>query len=158
MIEIDWETYLGDDLRSATVEDLKATEKRINQILPDALKNLIQEHGGETPLNLVPRHPDGRQMIIECIYHAHLNDADYDSYTIPSATSCLEDEGYVSLVAFCDTENVFLCLDYGVRSIDPPVVLVNRSFTPNDPKHKYVLADNFEEFLEKCTIPMNQVD
>lgn len=158
MIEIEWEAYLGDDLRIATTEDLNETEKRISKSLPDALKNLMLKHGGETPLNLIPQHPDGRQMTIECIYHAHLNDVDYNSYTIPSATSCLEDEGYVGLVAFCDTENVFLCLNYGARSIDPPVVLVNRSFTPSDPKHKHFLADSFKEFLEKYTVPMNQVD
>lgn len=158
MIDIEWEAYLGDDLRIATAEDLKETEQRINRSLPDALKRIIQKHGGETPLNLIPQHPDGRPMTIECIYHAHLNSTDYNSYTIPSATSCLEDEGYADLTAFCDTENVFLCLDYSVRDVNPPVVLVNRSFMPEDPKHKHVLADNFEAFLEKYTVPMNAVD
>lgn len=47
MKEIIWEDYLErDDLKTCTEADLKKEEQEVGVILPDALKTLIKEHGG----------------------------------------------------------------------------------------------------------------
>ncbi|MCP4748500.1 MAG: SMI1/KNR4 family protein [Desulfobacteraceae bacterium] len=159
MIEIEWENFLSESyLKTATNEMLDKNEKLIGKKLPKSLRSIIMEHGGQKPLNLVPIYPNGSRMSIECIYHAYFEDDKYDGYTIPFGTSALADEDYLNYVAFSYKSNVFLCLDYNVREINPPVVMVIRDSVPDDPKHKHFLADDFNEFLEKYTVPMDEVE
>lgn len=157
MLEIEWEEYLErEDLKYATDEMLDLNEKKVGRKLPASLRKMMKEHGGQTPLNLIPRYPNGKKWYIECIYHAHFDDDEDDGYTIPFSTSCLEDEDYLNYVPFSNRGNVFLCLDYNIRDVDPPVVMVIRDHGPDAPGIK--LAENFTEFLEKYTIPMDQVE
>ena len=153
MKDIIWEDYLErDDLKFCTEEELKKEEQKVGSILPDALKNLIKEHGGQTPVNLKPIYPKGKSMTIVCIYHAYPDDDEDGGYTISFKTSCLADENYNNYVVFRNKSNVFLALDYNVREIDPPVVFIFRDSLPDDPEHRYFLADNFQAFLEKYTV------
>jgi len=158
MIEIEWEEFVGDHLRKATDEILDKNEKEIGKKLPESLRNIMKEHGGEKPLNLIPKFPNGKDMLIECIYHAYFEDEEDFDYTIPDGTSCLLDENYLNYVVFSNVGNVFLCLDYNVREIDPPVIFVFRDSPPDDPDHRYFLAENFSEFLERYTVPTSEVD
>ncbi|MCP4326681.1 MAG: SMI1/KNR4 family protein [Alteromonadales bacterium] len=147
-----WEDYIErDDLKTCTEEDLKKEEQKVGVVLPDALKTLIKEHGGQSPDNLVPIYPNGKRMTIDCIYHAYADDED-DGYTISFKTSCLADDDYNNYVVFSNKGNVFLALDYNVREVDPPVVFIFRDSLPDDPDHQYLLADNFQDFLDKYTV------
>jgi len=158
MIEIEWEEYLGrENLKIATDELLDLNEKEIGRKLPESLRKIMKKHGGEGPLNLVPIYPNGKRMIIECVYHAYFDDEEDDGYTIPFSTDCLKDDYYLNYVPFSHRGNVFLCLDYNVKAIDPPVIFVFRDSPPDDPVHRHLLADNFDEFLKKYTIPMSEV-
>jgi hypothetical protein len=153
MKQIIWEEYLErEDLKTCTEADLEKEEQEVGVILPKALKFLIMNHGGQSPENLIPIYPNGKRMIIECIYHAYADDDEDDGYTISFSTSCLKDDGYNHYIAFSHRGNVFLALDYNVREIDPPVVFIFRDSPPNDPEHRYLLADTFQEFLEKYTV------
>lgn len=157
MIEIKWEEYLErDDLKYATDELLDKNEQEIGHKLPESLRGIMKEHGGQKPLNLIPEFPNGKKWFIECIYHAYFNDNEDDEYSIPDGVSCLADEDYLNYVPFSDRGNVFLCLDYNIREIDPPVVAVIRDHGPDSPAIR--LADNFDEFLKKYTVPMDQVE
>lgn len=153
MKEIIWEDYLErDDLKTCTEADLKKEEQEVGVILPDALKTLIKEHGGQSPENLIPIYPKGKNMTLECIYHAYPDDDEDGGNTISFSTSCLADEDYNNYIVFSSKGNVFLALDYNVREIDPPVVFIFRDSLPDDPEHRYFLADNFQEFLDKYTV------
>lgn len=148
MKEIIWEDYLErDDLKTCTEADLKKEEQKVGVILPESLKDLIKEHGGQSPVNLIPIYPKGKSMTIVCIYHAYPDDNEDGGYTISFKTSCLADEDYNNYIAFSNKGNVFLALDYNVRKINPPVVFVFRDSPPDDPEHRYLLADSFDEFL-----------
>ena len=157
MIEIEWEEFAGDHLRNATDEMLDKNEDWIGRKLPVSLRQMMQEHGGEKPLNLIPKFPNKKVMLIECIYHAYFEEKEDNGYTIPFGTSALTDEDYLNYVSFSHVGNVFLCLDYNVREIDPPVIFVFRDSPSDDPDHRHFLAENFDEFLEKYTVPMDQV-
>lgn len=153
MKEIIWEDYLyRDDLKICTEAELKSEEVKVGVILPETLKSLIMLHGGESPENLTPIYPKGKNMTIECIYHAYPKDDKYGSYTISFATSCLAEGGYNNYVAFSNKGSVFLALDYNVRKLDPPVVFVFKDSPSDDPEHRYFLADSFDEFLECFTL------
>ena len=153
MKEIIWEEFLErEDLKTCTEADLNKEEQKVGVVFPDALKALMKKHGGQTPINLVPLAPNGTEMSLECLYHAYADDDEADGYTISFATSCLVDDGYNNYVVFSDQSNVFFALDYNVREIDPPVVFVFRDSPPDDPDHRYLLADNFQAFLDKYTV------
>jgi hypothetical protein len=159
MIKIEWENHLSaDHLRKSDDELLDKNENWIGKKLPSSLREMIKEHGGQTPLNLIPKTPKGKKLYIECIYHAYFEDETYDGYTIPFATSALEDDDYLNYIAFSNVGNIYWCLDYNIREIEPPVILLIRDYTPNDPDHRILLADTFNEFLEKYTVPMDQVE
>lgn len=148
-----WAEFLErDDLKTCTLEDLEKEEKEIGFTLPDTLKKMMMEHGGQYPENLIPKYPNGHDMLIDCLYHAFSDDDEDHSYTISSSTSCLADEDYINYVSFGNVGNVFLVLDYNVRKTNPPVVIIMRDSIPEDPDHRHLLADNFDQFLEKYTV------
>lgn len=152
MKEIIWDEYLKrEDLRTCSADTINELEEEIGYELPEQLKNMMMSHGGQSPTNLIPKYPNGKDMAIECIYHAYSDDDEYDSYTIPDSLSCLADEDYINLVPFSDRGNVFLVLDCNKRVEDPPVAFLFRDFPPNDPRCLHQIADNFDEFLEKYT-------
>lgn len=153
MKNIIWEDYIHrDDLKTCSIEALEKEENEIGFTLPDALKKLMMEHGGQKPVNLIPSYPSGHEMSVECIYHAYGDDDEADGYTISFITSCLVDDDYLNYVPFSHKGNVFLALDYNVRKIEPPVVFIFRDSLPDDPDHKHFLAENFDAFLEKFTV------
>lgn len=153
MKEIIWDDYLyRDDLKTCTEERINREEQKVGVILPESLKFLMMKHGGQTAENLIPIYPNGMEMAFVCLYHGYPEDKEADGYTISFKTSCLVDEGYKNYIVFSNTGNVFLALDYNVREIDPPVVFIFRDSLPDDPEHRYFLADNFQEFLDKYTV------
>ncbi|MBI3897428.1 MAG: SMI1/KNR4 family protein [Gammaproteobacteria bacterium] len=146
-----WEKYLNKDLARASESDVKAVEGELGRVLPESLKKLMMEHGGETPVNLSVRYPNGKEMALECLYHAHTGQSEV--YTTAWQTPNLAEQGYENLVPFADSAgSVFLCLDYSVREKDPPVVMLFRGYMTTDPDHKRRLAYNFDEFLKKYTV------
>ncbi|GAA3923869.1 SMI1/KNR4 family protein [Litoribacillus peritrichatus] len=153
MKTIQWEEYLErKDLQTCTREQIEKEEKEVGFIFPELLKQIIMEHGGQKPVNLIPKYANGTDMSIPCIFHAYSNDKEDYGYTISSATECLVEEDYLNYVVFCNKGNVFVSLDYNVRPIDPPVVMVIRDSLPDDPDHRHFLAENFHEFLDKYTV------
>lgn len=153
MKSIIWDKYLNKEgLNTCSLEDIKKEEDEVGFSFPNTLKKMMMEHGGESPENLIPKYPNGKSMTIECIYHAYGDDKEADTYTISDSTSCLADEDYLNYVPFSHKGNVFLALDYNIREIDPPVVFIFRDSLPDDPDHRHLLADNFDEFLEKYTV------
>ena len=153
MKNIIWEDYLDrEELQFCSLEDIQKEEKKIGHVLPNALKKLMMEHGGQSPENIVPKYPNDHDMLIDCLYHAFSEDDEDHAYTIPFATACLANEDYLKYVPFGNIGNAFLTLDYNIRATDPPVVMVIRDSPPNDPDHRHFLAENFDAFLEKFTV------
>lgn len=163
-MSIEWEHYLADESDpsinplAATDDQLDALSSRFNVKLPKSFREMLASNAGMTPMNLRPRFASGEAVELDCINHADLTPEDKDDlpYLIDFSTSALKDEGYTGLLCFSVKGNTFYCLDYGVRKMDPPVVVINRDCPPDDPEHKYNLADNFDEFLAKYTVPPDQ--
>ncbi len=159
MIDIVWQPYLSrSDIKKASLDQVETLEKRISLKIPPLLASMLTSHGGECPLNLIPRYSNGEPMFIECIYHMYHNDLQYGSYSVLYSYETLIDEGYEKLIPFSRKEEVYLCLDYSQAKSFPSVVFLFRGDPVDDPDHKMLLANSFDEFLEKYTIPSDQVD
>ena len=153
MPNIIWDDYLyRDDLKTATLEQLDYIEQKLKVSLPSTLKEIMMEHGGESPENLIIQTPNGMDYYLNCFYHAYEKGEDeYDGYTILWAKSCLMDDSYNSnLVPFSHQGNVYICLDYQQNIDEPLVVFVDRDQGADYPH--YVLAKSFDEFLEKYLV------
>lgn len=157
MHEIEWEDYLyRADLALAGEDTLNSLEKRLGFKLPSTLRLMMAEHGGQAPLNLVPAYPNGKPMTMDCLFHAHADDKEYPSDSPYFGYTALKDDGYGEKVSFSSSGNVYLCLDYNENKANPPVVFIFRDSVAEDPDHKFKLADNFDEFLDKYTVPPDQ--
>lgn len=150
-----WEDYLYDEnIANTTEEHMRATERAIGHPIPEPLRKMMIEHGGQSPTNLLPRYKNGKRMEPDCLFHVHPSPEDPRSiaYTPDFVRTALVEAGFANLIPFASTASTCLCLDYGQSAGQPAVVIIDRDCPPDDPDSRHPQADSIMEFFERYVV------
>ncbi|MEE2002133.1 SMI1/KNR4 family protein [Alkalimonas sp. MEB108] len=146
------EEYLYEDLPSEA--DINAAEAILKVSFPFTYRQLLLVGAGWSPMNLRVRLKSGYQPGFRCFNHVFLDSDAGHKVNV----SELEAWGYGDrLLQFADNGGgVRYCLDYRFKPDDPPVVLVFPSEEDGSEDAVTKIADHFDDFLAKYTVPLNK--
>lgn len=133
---------------------MRQAEKAIGYAIPEPLRQMMVDHGGQAPTNLEPLYKNGRKMLIDCLYHVHPapDEPSYIAYTPNFGRTALAEAGFPDLVPFGSRGNTFLCLDYRHSASDPSVTIIDRDCVPESPDAWHPQADSITEFFERYVV------
>ena len=134
---------------AASDADIQALESEIGCKLPNDLVEYLKLYQGKSPEEMEIVLPNGREPVLNCLYHAIIKPKEYEGSGIYWATRNLRDQGYGDVVVFGDSGNAYFALDYALASEAPPVVFINADFEPSDTACKTIIAQSVSDFFEK---------
>ncbi|MGD9366024.1 MAG: SMI1/KNR4 family protein [Desulfobacteraceae bacterium] len=150
-MDLRFEDYL--DINLPGPADVSKAEQTLGLKFPESYKEILLVGAGKRPVNLQPVSPKGTKLGFRCFYHVAF---DHDDDTFLANVDEMEAWGYGDkLLTFSDNGGgVRYCLDYREKVEAPPVVIVLLDSERGVESAVRKIAENFDEFLEKYTVPM----